>query len=313
MALKLGVPLVLVVSICACAPADEVAKSRAPLFGNAGGAMSCDFNLPPTMNPLTIAPIIERDRMYMAARPGMQLKHIPFNPSVLGMGIQTGGRYLFETAEQAAAYLDWVRNDFVLDGVHFFDRPEFLAPVCRSWVVVGAEELTPSGATHYFMRTERYQAPTHHTKQRVIDRWQQIRDEAASRGLSGVRLNYNHDERLIEIIHLADRALFDLVGLGSLPTLGLPLVEDQCTQTFDRTQFVLTVWYPFVLGDRGPPAPFPNSPPLPAPLCSDGVCEVSRGESRASCFLDCPVNCGDAVCQPAQGENTKKCPGDCRI
>ena len=64
-------------------------------------------------------------------------------------------------------------------------------------------------------------------------------------------------------------------------------------------------------GDYGTPAVFPNSPPLPSPLCLDGVCEVSRGESGTSCPLDCPPACGDAVCQ--QGENTKNCPGDCRL
>jgi hypothetical protein len=115
----------------------------------------------------------------------------------------------------------------------------------------------------------------------------------------------------VEIIHLADRALFDLLGLGSLPSLGLPLLQDGCSKNFDRTQFVLTIWYPFVAGDHGTPAVFPNSPPLPSPLCLDGVCEVSRGENGSNCPLDCPPACGDAVCQ--SGENTKNCPGDCRL
>jgi hypothetical protein len=314
MALKVVMPMLLAtVPAWGCLPSEDLAVASARLVENAGGAMSCDFDLPVTMNPLTIAPIIERDRMYMAARPGMRKKHIPFSTSVLGLRIQTGGRYLFDTADQAAQYLDWVRNDFVLDGVRFLERPEFLSPVCRSWKVVGAEEFTPSGTTHYFMRTERFRAPATHTQQKVAARWIQVRDEAQRRGLSGVRLNYDHQSRLVEIIHLADRALFDLLGLESLPTLGLPLLEDGCSKNFDRTQFVLTIWYPFVAGDHGPPAPFPNSPPLPGPLCLDGVCEVSRGETGASCPLDCPPACGDAVCQANQGETTKNCPGDCRL
>jgi hypothetical protein len=313
MALKVVVSTLLSIAVAAggCLPQEDPGVTRASLVEDAGGAMSCDFDLPLTYNPLNIAPVIERDRMYMAARQGMIQKHIPFTPNTLGLRIQTGGRYLFQTAAQAAQYLDWERNDFVLDGVHFLDRPEFLSPVCRSWTVVGAAQFTPENTTHFFMRTERYRAPAGHTHQQVAARWIQIRDEAQRRRLSGVRLLFDPSSRMVEIIHLADRAVFDLLGLGSLPSLGLPLLQDGCSKSFDRTQFVLTIWYPFVAGDHGTPAVFPNSPPLPSPLCLDGVCEVSRGESGTSCPLDCPPACGDAVCQ--QGENTKNCPGDCRL
>ena len=280
---------------------------------HAGGAVSCDFNLPLTMNPLEIAPIIERDRMYMAARPGFLEKHIPMNPSVLGLGIQTGGRYLFDTFADARRYLDWARNDFVLDGTHFFDRSYFLSPKCQVWHVVGAYEPGDPRTQHHLIRTERFRAPSKHNRSAVEQRWEAIRAEAERRGLSGVRLSYAPEAQRIEIIHLANRDVFSLLALESLPTLGLPLIEDGCSKEFDRTQFVLTIWFPFVPGDRGEPAPFPNSPPLPAPLCLDGVCEVSRGEDGASCPLDCPPRCGDAVCQPEENENTQNCPGDCRL
>jgi hypothetical protein len=283
------------------------------LTWSAAGAVSCDFELSPALDPLQIAPIIERDRMFMAARPGMLVKHIPFNPATATQRIQTGGRYLFDTKENAVHYLDWVARDFVLDGVHFFDRDYFIDPRCHTWEVIGAVDFTSFWTTHYVIRTERWAAPPLHTRQKVEARWGQIRAEAESRGLSGARLLYNNSEQLIEILHLADRSLGDTVAIGALPSLGLPLLQDGCTSQFDRTQFVVTIWPPFVAGDRGPAAPYPNSPPLPLPYCGDGVCEVSRGEEASACPLDCPPHCGNATCEAAEGENDRSCPGDCRL
>ena len=277
------------------------------------GAVSCDFDLPLTMNPLEIAPIIERDRMYMAARPGFQEKHIPVNPTALGTGLQTGGRYLFASFAEAQSYLNWVNDDFVLDGVHFFDRSYFLSPHCQVWHVVGAVEPGDPRTHQHLIRTERFRAPSAYSRAALEARWDEIRADAEQRGLSGVRLLHAPEKKLIEIIHLANRDLFSLLALQSLPTLGLPLIEDGCRKNFDRTQFVLTIWFPFVLGDQGEPAPFPNSPPLPAPLCLDGVCSVSRGENGTTCPLDCPPHCGDGVCQAHENETTGNCPGDCRL
>src|SRR3954469_4856349 len=43
----------------------------------AKGAFTCDFALPGDFPFSQVAPLIERDRMYMAERPGMQRKQIP--------------------------------------------------------------------------------------------------------------------------------------------------------------------------------------------------------------------------------------------
>jgi hypothetical protein len=295
---------------------EQVTAMVRPLL-DGRGAVSCDFDFPLTVNPLTIAPIIERDRMYMAARPGMQEKHIPFNPQTMTVRARTGGRYLFDSYQLAQEYLAWVQQDYVLDGVHFFARTDFIDPLCHVWRVVGAWEPGDPRTSHHFMRTERLRAPAGQTpaqQQALLEaRWIALRAEAEQRQLTGVRLSYSPDEQLIEIVYIASRNLFSLLGLQALPGLGLPLIEDGCTREFDRTQFVLTVWFPFVAGDHGEPAPYPNTPPLMGPLCSDGVCEVSRGESASTCFLDCPAHCGDATCQASEGESTANCPGDCRL
>ena len=52
----------------------------------ARGCFTCDFTIP--AGPFNVAPVIERDRMYMAARPGMQRKQIPLRNSVAGAVIK---------------------------------------------------------------------------------------------------------------------------------------------------------------------------------------------------------------------------------
>ena len=96
---------------------------------------------------------------------------------------------------------------------------------------------------------------------------------AAQRGLTGVWLLYNREEQLVQIVYFADRIvpphpfIPDFASLGALesaPSLGSSLNPPaDWTRTFDRTQWVLTVWFPFVLGDHGQPSLWPNSPPLP--------------------------------------------------
>jgi len=62
--------------------------------------------------------------------------------------------------------------------------------------------------------------------------------------------------------HVGSRLLADVaaaVGVGeAFDAAGWP-------NLFDRTQWVLTIWFPFRPGDRGEPSVWPNSPPFPAP------------------------------------------------
>jgi hypothetical protein len=55
-----------------------------------GGAFTCDFGLssdPSLLPPDQIAASIERDRMYMSARPGMLHKHIPISFNAVSGGV----------------------------------------------------------------------------------------------------------------------------------------------------------------------------------------------------------------------------------
>ncbi len=284
----------------------------------AKGAFTADFGLPGSLPLNVVAPIIERDRMYMAAQRGMQNKYLPirFNPAT--QTFLSGGRYLFDTEHDAEKYKDWVENDFILDGMHFFDRPIFIQPDYHAWRVIDAHHLDEIG-TRVIVRTERWSVSNLNQVATLEGKWDGILAEAEARGLTSVWLLYNEDERLVQLVYFAnhvvpqDPAIPDfeesLAALEFSAALGQHFDDQGWTKTFDRTQLILTIWFPFVTGDNGAPSLWPHSPPLPEPYCGDGVCEVSRGETNATCPGDCPPTAGNGKCEP--GENSTNCPGDC--
>jgi hypothetical protein len=288
----------------------------------AGGAFTCDLTVAGSelIDPLFPA-IIERDRMFMAEQPGMLHKHIPLRIDATSGNLLAGGRYLFDTARNAEGYKHYVEN-FTLDGVRFFDRPYFLDHDCHAWSTIGAHDFADIHTSQVIVRTERWQVPEENQRPLLKDRWPAIRAEAASRGLTSAWLLYNKQEQLVALVYFADRVVPpnpvvpDFVSLEALE-LAQPLghvFDDQgWNKYFDRTQWALNIWFPFVPGDHGEPSLWPHSPPLPEPSCGDTVCEVSRGENHGICPGDCPPNCGDTVCQSGEGENTRNCPGDCRL
>jgi hypothetical protein len=296
---------------------------RAQLFTadiQAGGAFTCDLTVAGSelIDPLFPA-IIERDRMFMAEQPGMLHKHIPLRIDPATGNLLAGGRYLFDTARNAESYKRYVEN-FTLDGVRFFDRPYFLDHDCHAWSVIGAHDFADIHTSQVIVRTERWQVPAENQRVLLKDRWPAIRSEAASRGMTSAWLLYNKQEQLVALVYFSDRVVPrnpfvpDFISLEALEfatPLGHRFDDQGWTKSFDRTHWVLNIWFPFVLGDKGEPSLWPNSPPLPEPSCGDGVCVVSRGESHATCPGDCPPRCGDAVCQT--GEDSHNCPGDCRL
>ena len=78
-------------------PAAAVADRLPGHAIEAGGAATDDFRVDGTLLTETEMPgMIERDRMYMAARPGFQSKHLPFTFDAAGQ-LYAGGFYLFDT------------------------------------------------------------------------------------------------------------------------------------------------------------------------------------------------------------------------
>jgi hypothetical protein len=244
---------------------------------SARGAFTCDLTLPgsvlgdPTLEPVAIT--LERDRTLMARRAGMIRKHIPLRIDPATGNLQSGGRYLFDTAENARDYKRFVER-FAIDGVKFLERPIFLDHDCHAWTTIGARDFADVHTTQVVLRTERWRVPGWSQRAILEHRWPAIRHAAGTRGLTSVWLLYNDHERLVSLVYFADRSgpkdpnVPDVGALGALqaaPPLGDLLNDLPYDKVLDRTQFSWTIWFPYLAGDRGEPSLWPHSPPLPSP------------------------------------------------
>jgi len=283
------------------------------------GAFTCELTVGTELSLSQAASDIERDRMLMSHQ-GMRQKMLPiaFGPNNT---LLMGGRYLFDTEEQAEDYEDFVLHRYVLNDVQFVDRVYFKDHDCRHWKTIGAHDFADFRTNQVVMRTERWQVPNTNWTQLLTQRWPEIRDAAGSCGLTSVWLLYSRRDNFVQLVYYADRIvppnpnMPDFASLGALankPPLGKNFADQTSwQQDMDKTQWVFTIWQPFVLGDLGAPSISPYSPPFPSLTCGDGLCVPSRGESFDSCAADCSTQCGDAVCE--LGEDVLSCPGDCRV
>jgi hypothetical protein len=219
--------------------------------------------------------MIDRDRLIMAARPGMFRKLLPLR--IDESGVHTGGCYLFDTYEHAKAYRDWVANDFVLDGVKFLDRPVIMEPRDQLWQVVGFEDFDDVRTAQDVMRFERWHVAARTEVDGLRERaWPALRERARAAGLTSAWLLYGPDEHhpQLGLVTVAARgpgdgrgtALPDLAPLASAPSLGEAIASElEGTKVFDRTSLVYMVWFPVTGSDADEPAVWPGSPPLPGP------------------------------------------------
>jgi hypothetical protein len=109
--------------------------------------------------------------------------------------------------------------------------------------------------------------------------WVEIYADAKRRGLSSVWLLHNEHEQLAGLITMADRASAD--GLRQVDAETLQVFETSASlgarfdrmakKEFDRTSWVLTIWFPIAEGKPDVPPVWPNSPPLPAAAYAMGA------------------------------------------
>lgn len=219
--------------------------------------------------------VIERDRLIMAARPGMLRKLLPVR--VDASGVYCGGCYLFDTYDNAAAYADWVANEFVLDGKLFLNRPEFLEPTSQLWQVAGAADFADVASDQELMRFERWRMPKRASLARLRDEsWPLIRKAAEQDGAASVWLLYDDDEFHPGLGLVTARRRPDVANRGATPpdvaelerrdSLGAALAQQlRGTKVFDRTSWIYMIWHPIDDGDDSPhAAQWPCSPPLPS-------------------------------------------------
>lgn len=221
--------------------------------------------------------LIERDRLIMAARPGMIRKLLPLLTN--SSGVFCGGCYLFDTYENAKGYADWVANEFVLDGLDgklFLDRPEFLEPTSQLWLIAGFEDFADVADAQTVMRFERWHIPEQADLDAVRRNWWPgIRSAAIAAGMTSVWLLISPDRfhpqlGIVTVArgNTAEAADVDAPSLRSLaarPSLGAALAAElRGTRVFDRTSWIYMIWHPIAEGDQSPhTAQWPASPPLP--------------------------------------------------
>ena len=251
----------------------------------------------------------------------MVRKDIPINFDSASPDPFSGGRYLYAEYDEAQAYWQWMQSKYILDGILFLQRPYLINPDCHVWKTIGARDFADITTQHIVMRTERFSLTGTNRQSFLQSHWPQLASLASARGLSSVYLWYSPAEQLVSVVSFAGRigpkitAAPDFASLAALAAgagVGQEVFGDQgWPLAMDRTQWVFTMWFPFVLGDLGLPSPWPNSPVFPQPYAGDGVCEVSRGENAQNSSGDCLPTCWNGVQNP--GETSANCPGDVRL
>lgn len=221
-----------------------------------------------------IPDLIERDRPIMAARPGVLRKLLPIR--IDDSGVFSGGCYLIDTIQNAAAFQDWVTNDFVLDGKNFFDRDAFLEAHGHLWHVAGIEDFEAVETSQHLMRFQRWAIPRPSSAEELrVQHWPTVRAHAQQAGLTSAWLLYSPDPHHPQagLVLAAKRPaspsspaqLPSLSWLEQLASPGAPMAGTLgATKVFDRTSWIYTVWFP-VTGTNDKHPLFPNSPPLPSP------------------------------------------------
>ena len=239
------------------------------------GAAFDDFRLTSHLPPDAAPGVIERDRLYMAARPGFERKLLPLRVEPETGTVYSGGRYLLDTYENACAFADWVENEFELDGTLILKRPDFADVTTHVWRVLGAEDFKDLHTSQDVYRTEIWSLAKPSQADAIAGQWSALRDEAAERGRSALWLLYDEKGGKVSLVTIAERTpgppisgpdFRSVQALESAPSLGARFERSgSARKTFDRTHWVFTVWFPRVNGRDIEPALWPNSPPLPAP------------------------------------------------
>lgn len=248
--------------------------TRADPLERARAVFSDAFQFPGRALDPAAPAMIERDRLIMAARPGMLRKLLPLRED--DTGVYCGGCYLFDSYDNAKAYAEWVAHEFVLDGMLFLDRPPFLEPTSQLWHVVGVADFADVTRDQEIMRFERWHLPAAGDLDRLRGEWwPRIRARAEADGDAAVWLLLGPDRYHPQLGLVTARRRSDVERRGQTPpdlaeleqraSLGTELAAELgATKVFDRTSWVYMVWHPIADGDPSPDtAQWPCSPPLP--------------------------------------------------
>ena len=239
---------------------------------NVEGCCFDDFILTDHLPPHEAPTTIERDRLIMSARPGFNRKLLPLRVEQDTGNVYSGGRYLFDTYENAKAFGDWCKNEFEIDGVLILDRPDFADVTASVHRVIGAHDFKDLHTAQVAYRTEVWKTADTGAEDKLVEMWPSLRDRADEEGKSALWLLHNAEAGEVSMVTIIDRVAE--APANELDYATLRAAESAASygddwvwaeKTFDRSHWVFTIWFPNTGSADDKQALWPNSPPLPAP------------------------------------------------
>jgi len=237
------------------------------------GAAFDDFRLTDHLPAHEAPGVIERDRLVMAARPGFNRKLLPLRIEPETNTAWCGGRYLFDTYDNAVAFSDWCKHEYAVDGILILERPDFADVTAQVYRVIGAHDFKDVHEHQIAYRTETWRITDPTLPDQLHALWPALRDRAAEDGNSSLWLLYNENINELALVTVWDRIGerssedldFATLRAGeNAPSYGADWESrGQAEKTFDRSHWVFTIWFPNDGSDQ--PSLWPNSPPLPSP------------------------------------------------
>lgn len=273
----------------------------------AGAAFTSDFALPNDIPIQRLVDMVETERRTMDIRPGMRHKYMPLRFDPATGARQVGGRYLFDTWDDAVDYDRFTTELEFEPGVPFWERPFFLGVDRHVWRVAGAYDLTPLATTHFANRLERWtyssggkagggEAGRGEAGPLLEQVWPAVREDAARQGLASVWLLYQPEERQLGVVTVAARAdggggdpdgqgpdgtgeagadpaaaaSRSVTALERTASMGRFLPAGLgAEKVFDRTSLILSMWLPRSRLAGGAPAAYPTAPVHPLPRVAE--------------------------------------------
>jgi hypothetical protein len=245
----------------------------------ADAAFTSDFAIPDGIPMQHLVDMVETERRSMDVRPGMRQKYMPLRFDPASGARQVGGRYLFDTWDNAVDYNAFTTEELEFEpGVKFWDRPFFLGVDRHIWRVTGAYDFAPL-ATHYVNRLERWTYTVGNPERLLEPLWPTVRENAGWQGLASVWLLFQPAEGQIGILTVAakadgrdpaDAAARSLTALERAGSVGefLP-AELGAEKVFDRTSLILSMWLPLSRAAGGSPSAFPAAEVHPLPQVTE--------------------------------------------
>jgi hypothetical protein len=246
----------------------------------ADAAFTSDFTIPDDIPVQSLVDMVEIERRSMDVRAGMRHKYMPLRFDPATGARQVGGRYLFDTWDNAVRYNTFTSKELEFEpGVKFWDRPFFLGVDRHIWRVTGAHDFTALATTHYATRFERWTYTGGNAERLLRQVWPTVRETAGWQGLASVWLLFQPEEEQIGILTVAakmagrdpaDAAARSLTALEQAEPAGRLLpAELGAAKVFDRTSLILTMWLPLSRLAGGAPSAFPAAPLHPLPQVAE--------------------------------------------